>query len=109
MIKVDSNQGLSAQERYDITIDSLVKIKEEMDKSENATVSAICKRAILDIFRESFRCGELMEVKNRVKTLAQAADDLTKKADFENIDAKITRFYDRRNAKMQLWERQDEV
>lgn len=109
MSNLDSNQGLSAEERYDITIDSLIKISEELDKKENATFSAMCKQAISEILKESFRCGELPEVKKRIETLAQTTEDSNKKADFENINAKISRFYQHRNAKKRLRERQDEM
>ncbi len=107
MNNLDSSQGLSDVDRYDIIIDSLIKIKEEMDKSENSTVSTICKQAISEILKDSSSRGnELLEVKNRIETLVQTTDDLDKKESLESINGRITRFNQRYNARKQFQERQ---
>ncbi len=96
----DFNGSLSDTDRYDITINSLVKIKEEMDKTENNTVFDICNHTIVQILRDSYRHGdELQDVKKRIEQLMSETKDDTQKQILSSINKKIKMFYLKQNPK----------
>lgn len=96
----DFNGSLSDSDRYDITINSLVKIKEEMNKSENLTISAICNQTIAEILKDSYKRGnELRDVKKRIEQLMSLSEDKNQKHLLFCINKKIEKFYSMQNSK----------
>lgn len=96
----DFNGNLSDIDRYDITINSLVKIKEEMDKNDDVSISAICNQTIVEIIKDSFRRGnELRDVKRRIEQLITVAEDSSQKHLLLSIHKKIDKFYSSQNSK----------
>lgn len=90
-----SSDGLSNLERYDITINSLTKIKEEMDKDKGEAMNAICNQAISEILRDSYKKNdELRDIKRRIEELlSDESGDESQKKVLESISKKIDKFY----------------
>ena len=88
----DLNSSLSDTDRYDIIIDSLIKIKEEIDKTNSDTISTICKQSIVRIFKDCHSRGELKEVKKRIDELLTKQDKTLQKHNLLRINKNIDKF-----------------